>query len=192
MINKTQGIQTVEESTVTPRSTHRQATSVKATIIAKGTSSQTNQEVMVAKTTTGQMYLIQGNILLPVQSLTTKTADSAIKANPKVSFEVFPLFKRYQKLGCKRNEGVKSKIHQWNRWKSSIRNADGTYMQACYISTGWNRFWVPPELSFSFMYISGRSSSFLRHKMICFAVVWTLTTSFSFFLRTAEIDLIPG
>lgn len=84
MINKTQGIQTVEESTVTPRSTHRQATSVKATIIAKGTSSQTNQEVMVAKTTTGQMYLIQGNILLPVQSLTTKTADSAIKANPKV------------------------------------------------------------------------------------------------------------
>ena len=86
LINKTQGIQTVEESTVTPRSTHRQATSVKATIIAKGTSSQTNQEVMVAKTTTGQMYLIQGNILLPVQSLTTKTADSAIKANPKVSF----------------------------------------------------------------------------------------------------------
>ena len=113
MINKTQGIQTVEESTVTPRSTHRQATSVKATIIAKGTSSQTNQEVMVAKTTTGQMYLIQGNILLPVQSLTTKTADSAIKANPKVSFEVFLcLIKRYQNLGCKRNEGVKSKIHQ--------------------------------------------------------------------------------
>lgn len=84
VISKTQGIQTIEQPTITTRSAHCHATSVKATIIAKGTSSQNNQQVMVAKTTTGQMYLIQGNILVPVQSLNPKSAESSIKANSKV------------------------------------------------------------------------------------------------------------
>ena len=81
--SKTQGIQTTEQTTVAPRATHQQATPVKATIIAKGKSNQGNQQVMVAKTTTGQMYLIQGNILVPVQSVTSKDGSSS-KQNSKV------------------------------------------------------------------------------------------------------------
>lgn len=82
--SRTQGIQTTEQTTATPRQSHQQATSVKATIIAKGKSSQSNQQVMVAKTATGQMYLIQGNILVPVQSVSAKD-DSTSKQNSKVS-----------------------------------------------------------------------------------------------------------
>lgn len=82
-VSRTQGIQTSEETTASPRSSQQQATSIKATIIAKGKSPQNNQQVMVAKTTTGQMYLIQGNILVPVQSLNTK-GGSASKQNSKV------------------------------------------------------------------------------------------------------------
>lgn len=85
--SRTQGIQTVAQTTVTPCSSHKQATSIKATIIAKGKSSHNNQQVMVAKTTTGQMYLIQGNILVPVQSVNTN-GDASSKQNSKVIIEM--------------------------------------------------------------------------------------------------------
>ena len=85
--SRTQGMQTVAQTTVTPRSSHKQATSIKATIIAKGKSSHNNQQVMVAKTTTGQMYLIQGNILVPVQSVKTN-GDASSKHNSKVIIEM--------------------------------------------------------------------------------------------------------
>ena len=78
--SRTLGIQTVQQHTATARTTQHQATPIKATIIAKGTSSQSNQQVMVAKTTTGKMYLIQGNILMPVQKLSTDSS----KQNPQV------------------------------------------------------------------------------------------------------------
>lgn len=81
--SKTQGIQTIEQTTASPRSNHQQVTPIKATIIAKGKSAQSNQQVMVAKTTTGQMYLIQGNLLVPVQSL---SSDSLSRQNSKVNF----------------------------------------------------------------------------------------------------------
>ena len=80
--NRTLGIQTIQQNTATVRTTHQQATPIKATIIAKGKSSQNNQQVMVAKTTTGQMYLIQGNILVPVQKINTK--EEAAKQNPQL------------------------------------------------------------------------------------------------------------
>ena len=80
--SRTQGIQTVEQTTASPRSSHQQVTPIKATIIAKGKSAQSNQQVMVAKTTSGQMYLIQGNLLVPVQSL---SSDSLSKQNSKVN-----------------------------------------------------------------------------------------------------------
>lgn len=80
--NRTLGIQTVQQPTVTARTTQQQAAPIKATIIAKGKSSQNNQQVMVAKTTTGQMYLIQGNILVPVQTVSSK--DDASKQNPQL------------------------------------------------------------------------------------------------------------
>ena len=85
--SRTQGMQTVAQTTVTPCSAHKQATSIKATIIAKGKSSHNNQQVMVAKTTTGQMYLIQGNILVPVQSVNTN-GDASSKQNSKVIIEM--------------------------------------------------------------------------------------------------------
>lgn len=78
--SRTLGIQTVQQHTTTTRTTQHQATPIKATIIAKGTSSQNNQQVMVAKTTNGKMYLIQGNILMPVQKLSTDSS----KQNPQV------------------------------------------------------------------------------------------------------------
>ena len=80
--SKTQGMQTIEQTTASPRSSHQQVTPIKATIIAKGKSAQSNQQVMVAKTTSGQMYLIQGNLLVPVQSL---SSDSLSKQNSKVN-----------------------------------------------------------------------------------------------------------
>lgn len=80
--NRTLGIQTIQQPTATARTTQQQAAPVKATIIAKGKSSQNNQQVMVAKTTTGQMYLIQGNILVPVQTVSSK--DDASKQNPQL------------------------------------------------------------------------------------------------------------
>ncbi|KAL9956636.1 hypothetical protein ACROYT_G038142 [Oculina patagonica] len=80
--NRTLGIQTVQQNTSTTRATHQQAAPIKATIIAKGKSSQNNQQVMVAKTTNGQMYLIQGNILVPVQTVSTK--DDASKQSPQL------------------------------------------------------------------------------------------------------------
>ena len=80
--SRTQGIQTIEQTTASPRSSHQQVTPIKATIIAKGKSAQSNQQVMVAKTTSGQMYLIQGNLLVPVQSL---SSDSLSKQNSKVN-----------------------------------------------------------------------------------------------------------
>lgn len=80
--NRTLGIQTMQQNTSTARAAHQQAASIKATIIAKGKSSQNNQQVMVAKTTNGQMYLIQGNILVPVQTVSTK--DDASKQNPQL------------------------------------------------------------------------------------------------------------
>ena len=80
--NRTLGIQTIQQPTATARTTQQQAAPIKATIIAKGKSSQNNQQVMVAKTTTGQMYLIQGNILVPVQTVSSK--DDASKQNPQL------------------------------------------------------------------------------------------------------------
>ena len=80
--NRTLGIQTIQQPTATARTTQQQAAPIKATIIAKGKSSQNNQQVMVAKTTTGQMYLIQGNILMPVQTGSSK--DDASKQNPQL------------------------------------------------------------------------------------------------------------
>ena len=80
--SRTLGIQTVQQSTATARTTHQQATPIKATIIAKGKSSHNNQQVMVAKTTTGKMYLIQGNILMPVQKMSSK--DDPSNQNPQV------------------------------------------------------------------------------------------------------------
>ena len=80
--NRTLGIQTIQQPTATARTTQQQAAPIKATIIAKGKSSQSNQQVMVAKTTTGQMYLIQGNILVPVQTVSSK--DDASKQNPQL------------------------------------------------------------------------------------------------------------
>ncbi|XP_020609974.1 protein piccolo-like [Orbicella faveolata] len=80
--NRTLGIQTVQQPTATARTTQQQAAPIKATIIAKGKSSQNNQQVMVAKTTSGQMYLIQGNILVPVQTVSSK--DDASKQNPQL------------------------------------------------------------------------------------------------------------
>ena len=80
--NRTLGIQTIQQPTATARTAQQQAAPIKATIIAKGKSSQNNQQVMVAKTTTGQMYLIQGNILVPVQTVSSK--DDASKQNPQL------------------------------------------------------------------------------------------------------------
>ena len=80
--NRTLGIQTIQQPTATARTTQQQATPIKATIIAKGKSSQNNQQVMVAKTTTGQMYLIQGNILVPVQTVSSK--DDVSKQNTQL------------------------------------------------------------------------------------------------------------
>ena len=80
--NRTLGIQTIQQPTATARTTQQQAAPIKATIIAKGKSSQNNQQVMVAKTTTGQMYLIQGNILVPVQTVSSK--DDSSKQNPQL------------------------------------------------------------------------------------------------------------
>lgn len=80
--NRTLGIQTIQQPTATVRTAQQQATPIKATIIAKGKSSQSNQQVMVAKTTTGQMYLIQGNILVPVQTVSSK--DDGSKQNPQL------------------------------------------------------------------------------------------------------------
>ena len=96
--SRTQGIQTTEQTTATSRVSHKQAvTPIKATIIAKGKSSQSNQQVMVAKTTTGQMYLIQGNILVPVQSVNAK-GDSSSKQNSKVIIEM-----KKRSFQCERN-----------------------------------------------------------------------------------------
>ncbi|XP_048575665.1 chromodomain-helicase-DNA-binding protein 7-like [Nematostella vectensis] len=45
---------------------------IQATVIAKGQTAHTNQQVLVAKTAGGQMYLIQGNVLIPVQNITVQ------------------------------------------------------------------------------------------------------------------------
>lgn len=45
---------------------------ITAKIIAKGHSAHSNQEVVVAKTPGGQMYLIQGNVLVPVENITVQ------------------------------------------------------------------------------------------------------------------------
>ena len=47
-------------------------TTITAKIIAKGHSAHSNQEVVVAKTPGGQMYLIQGNLLVPVHNITVQ------------------------------------------------------------------------------------------------------------------------
>ena len=44
-------------------------TAITASVIAKGQAQGTGQQVLVAKTPTGQMYLIQGNVLIPVQNV---------------------------------------------------------------------------------------------------------------------------
>ncbi|XP_031548794.1 uncharacterized protein LOC116286416 isoform X2 [Actinia tenebrosa] len=65
-ISKTQ----VKQSVSISRSGH--TPTIQATVIAKGQSAHSNQQVLVAKTAGGQMYLIQGNVLIPVQNITVQ------------------------------------------------------------------------------------------------------------------------
>lgn len=60
----------VKQSVSISRSGH--TPTIQATVIAKGQSAQSNQQVLVAKTAGGQMYLIQGNVLIPVQNITVQ------------------------------------------------------------------------------------------------------------------------
>ena len=86
--SKSTGVQSVVVTSVAGGTTALSGTTaITASVIAKGQAQGTGQQVLVAKTPSGQMYLIQGNVLIPVQNVQVqqekgKNGSKVIVVNP--------------------------------------------------------------------------------------------------------------